>query len=167
MESERGTEFLPTLDRAEEALREQLQSINGALVERKKFSIAIHYRSVKEDDIGEIEKAVDRILIKHPKLRKSRGKKIFELQPDIDWHKGKALLWLIDTLELDRSNTLPFYIGDDTTDEDAFNTLRGLGFGIVILEGSRCTAATYSLKNPDEVEAFLKSLASMLEEESQ
>ena len=100
------------LDRAEKSLRDLLEGkISGVQVERKKFSIAVHYRRVKESRVKEVEDAVDRVRKEHSRLRKGSGKKVFELQPDIDWNKGKALLWLLERLELDRSEVLPLYIG--------------------------------------------------------
>jgi trehalose 6-phosphate phosphatase len=75
---------------------------------------------------------VDEVAAEHPKLRKAYGKKIFELQPQMDWHKGKALFSLLGTLKLDGADVLPFYIGDDVTDEDAFRALKGRGIGIVV-----------------------------------
>ena len=131
MEHQSGKEFLPVLDRAEKSLRDLLEGkISGVQVERKKFSIAVHYRRVEEGRAKEVEDAVDRVKKEHSRLRKGSGKKVFELQPDIDWHKGKAVLWLLEQLDLDRSEVLPFYVGDDVTDEDAFKVLvdRGLGF---------------------------------------
>ena len=53
--------------------------------------------------------------------------KVFELQPDVDWNKGKAVRWLLDALALDPASTFSIYIGDDVTDEDAFRELQLLG----------------------------------------
>jgi len=156
-----GEEFLPILDEAEKELSEKLQSIDKIIVERKKFAIAIHYRLVEPKWIETIEKVVDEVATKHIDLRKAYGKKIFELQPDIDWHKGKALLTLLKALKLDRDDVLPIYIGDDVTDEDAFRALQGRGIGIVVWSEPYETAASYSLKNPDEVRDFLLKIVSL------
>ncbi len=155
-----GEEFLPVLDRAEKELSRRLGSLQGLLVERKKFSIAIHYRLVDPGKVEGIEKAVDEIAAGHPELRKAYGKKVFELQPRMDWHKGKALFSLLRTLKLEAGDVLPFYIGDDVTDEDAFRALKGRGIGIVVRDHPYETAAGYSLKNPDEVREFLLRLIS-------
>jgi trehalose-phosphatase len=128
------------------------------LVERKRFAIAVHYRLVAPEQIEFIEEAVDRVSVRHPELRKAYGKKIFELQPDIDWHKGKALLSLLKTLKLARKKVLPVYIGDDVTDEDAFRALQNRGIGIAVWDEPYETAAMYSLKNPAEVKEFLLKL---------
>ena len=164
-EAQRAAEFLPVLDRAEQELQSWLHSLPGALVERKKFSIAAHYRKVAEEKIGQVETAVDQVLESCPDLRKSSGKKVFELQPKLDWHKGKALLWLLDELELNRVDVLPFYIGDDTTDEDGFRALKDRGVTVLVAKGSRNTEAQYQLADPDEVREFLQKLASMLKGE--
>lgn len=166
--SQQGDEFLPVLDRAEKALRGMLDNVPGALVERKKFSIAVHYRKVEKAQLQAVEKAVDQVLAAHAGLRKGKGKKVFELQPEIDWHKGKALCWLMNALDLDRPDILPFYIGDDVTDEDAFKTLQGGGIGILVRdeksgETPRRSAARYALDNCREVQGFLENLTEMVQ----
>ncbi len=164
LESQQGGEFLPSLDDAEKELREKLKNIPGHLVERKRFSVAVHYRKVKEEKAESVENIVDRVLSDHSDLRKGYGKKVFEVQPRIDWNKGKALIWLVEALDLDWSDLLCLYIGDDITDEDAFKALsnRG-GIGILVAEEPRPTAAGYRLKNPGEVEDFLSNLTHILE----
>src|SRR4029450_3700608 len=47
---EQGTDFLPILDRAEQELDLELARVEGAFVERKKFSIAVHVRGVSQND---------------------------------------------------------------------------------------------------------------------
>jgi len=165
LEHQMGTEFLPVLDQTEKSLRNFLEDkIPGVQIERKKFSIAVHYRRAEASRVGEVEEVVDRGQRGSKGLRKTSGKKIFELQPDIDWHKGKALLWLSEQLGLDRPEFLPLYLGDDVTDEDAFKVLRGRGIGIAVQEEAAPTAASYRLRDPGEVEKFLKALTTHAEE---
>jgi trehalose-phosphatase len=159
---QQGKEFLPALDKAEEMLAGKLEEIKGALLERKKFSIAVHYRKVQEQEAERVEEVVDRVLEQFPRLRKSYGKKVYELQPKIDWHKGRALLWVLDALDLNKPEVLPFYIGDDTTDEDAFIAIRDRGIGIVVMEKPRTTEARYALKDPDETRKFLEGLQKII-----
>jgi len=151
---------LPALDLAENELRERLSRIPGALVERKKFSIAVHYRKVDPERVEAVERAVSDVQQSHQELRKSYGKKVYELQPGIEWDKGKALVWLLEELDLDISRVMPIYLGDDVTDEDAFKALRGKGVGIVVTERARSTAAEYYLRSPEEVREFLRTLVS-------
>lgn len=153
-----GEDFLPALDKAEKNLSRQLGSVPGLLVERKKFAIAIHYRLVEPDKVAEVATVVDDIAARYPTLRKSSGKKIIELLPRMDWHKGKALFSLLNALQLDGDEVLPLYIGDDVTDEDAFKALADRGIGIVVQGDSNETAAAFGLGDPDEVRRFLLEL---------
>jgi len=157
---ELGAAYLPVLDKAEMELREALDEIPGAQLERKHFSVAAHYRNVDETDAFKVRLAVDAVGERHRELRRMDGKKVYELLPDIDWNKGKAMLWLLETLLLDSGNALPIYIGDDRTDEDAFRALEKVGIGILVTEKPQVTAASYRLNNSDEVERFLGELIS-------
>src|SRR5215472_11200327 len=149
-----GDVYLPVLSAAENELREALDDIAGAQLERKYFSVAAHYRNVNENDADKVALAVEKVAARHRELRRIDGKKVYELLPDIDWNKGKAVLWLLETLNLERENVLPIYIGDDNTDEDAFRAVERRGVAILVSEQSQPTTARYSLKNPAEVECF-------------
>jgi len=159
---ELGGAYLPVLEAAENDLREALDDIAGAQLERKHFSVAAHYRNVNENDAGRVALAVEAVAAKHRELRRIDGKKVYELVPDIDWNKGKAVLWLLETLEVERGKALPIYIGDDRTDEDAFSALEKRGIAILVNEHPQVTAANYCLNNPEEVERFLKELIARL-----
>lgn len=157
-----ATEFLPRLDMAEKELHDALGEIPGAHAERKRFSVAAHYRNVEEDDLARVQQAVETVAARHRELRRIDGKKVYDLLPAIDWNKGKAVIWLLETLCLKGGNVFPIYIGDDCTDEDAFRALEKSGVGILVSEESRPTSASYSLKDPAEVERFLRTLTARL-----
>jgi trehalose 6-phosphate phosphatase len=158
LEHEAGLAALPDLDRAERVLRDRLAQVEGAQVERKRFSVAVHYRNVAERDTRRVERIVDEVHRAHHGLRKTGGKKVFELRPDVDWDKGKAIFWILEALNLDTPNVLPIYLGDDLTDEDAFAALRGHGIGILVGDHGDPTAADFRLDNVDEVERLLREL---------
>jgi trehalose-phosphatase len=162
----RGIDALPALDAAERELRAALGDVPGVLVERKRFSLAVHYRLARTADIPVAEHAVAAALRRHGRLRGGHGKRVLELQPDVDWHKGAAVLWLLATLGLARPGILPICIGDDTTDEDAFKALKRSGIGIVVAEHARPSAAHYRVHDPGEVRRFLTALAAALEQKS-
>lgn len=157
----RGDEFMPALDRAEEELEAALGNTPGVRVERKRLAIAIHFRRADDRAVPEVERVVAEVAARHPELRAAGGKKVFELRPAFPWDKGAALLWLLETLGLDREDVLPVYVGDDETDEDAFRALRDRGLGIVVRgeDDERPTAARYSLADPEDVRLFLEELA--------
>ncbi len=156
---EKGTEFLPVLDSAEQNLRDRLAAIPGHSVERKRFSIAVHFRLASDPDAEKIEVIVDNVLSEYPTLRKGFGKKVFELRPDIEWDKGRAVLWLLQELKHGDA-VLPIYVGDDITDEDAFRALAGRGLGVVVVDAGddRPTAADFALSGTEEVRHFLEFL---------
>jgi trehalose 6-phosphate phosphatase len=151
-------EVEPEVHRAADEVRRNTAAIPGVLVEDKRFSIAVHYRLVEEESVPAVERAVDDAVAHHPGLRKSHGKKVFDLQPALDWDKGKALRWLLDVTG--QREAFPIYLGDDTTDEGAFAVLVERGLGILVTELPRPTAARYALQNPFEVQMFLERLAS-------
>ncbi|NNG03149.1 MAG: trehalose-phosphatase [Inquilinus sp.] len=160
-----GGEFGPALDRAEARLRALLGAIGGALVERKKYSIAAHYRQVVEGDLAAFRSALDTVLAEEPTLKRMRGKKVVEIEPKLDWDKGKAVLWLLDALGLDNDDHVAVFLGDDVTDEDALSALRMRGLGIVVAnpleEPGRTTAAAFRVDDPAQAVAFLGRLADL------
>src|SRR2546423_14335624 len=131
IQREEGASFQGLLREVEAKLRAQLAHIPGALVEPKKSSVAAHFRLVAQEQRPRVKKIVDTILSEHPQeLKVTPGKMVFEIQPRLDWDKGKAVLYLLKALNLDRDDVVPVYLGDDITDEDAFRALAGRGIGI-------------------------------------
>ena len=157
-----GAAALPVLASAEGLLAERLGSIEGAWAERKRFAIAVHYRATPDEQIGDLEAIVAELAVSHDGLRMTGGKKIFELRPDIDWHKGKAVRWLIEAAGLDPATTLPLFIGDDVTDEDGFAEVRSRGVGVVVGTEDRYTAAHLRVDDPDATRRLLEDLARRL-----
>jgi alpha,alpha-trehalase len=148
---------VPVLEDAAAELRDELKQIPGILVEHKRYAIAVHYRNVAPERVGEIVATVHR-QGKRRGLRVTGGRKVIELRPDIDWDKGTALAWIRDRIH-QRARVLPIYLGDDLTDEDAFDAIRFNGVGVVVRhdeDGGRPTAAQFTLNNPDEVREFLR-----------
>ena len=160
----RGEEFLDSLDAAGQALRDELADVQGVQVERKRYAIAVHERRVADKDRDAVAGAVRAVADRHDDLRLTGGKRIQELRPDVDWHKGRALAYLIDVLDL--AALTPVYLGDDLTDEDAFAELQGRGgLGVVVAaeaEEDRSTLARYRLDDPDAARALLGRLADQL-----
>lgn len=161
----KAEDYLPELDKVEQELRDETQDISGAWVERKHFAVTIHYRKVADEQIPDFKQRVEKVQQRQHGLRFTTGKRVFEFLPDIDWNKGRALLSLYETLFVNRSRIVPFYIGDDVTDEDAFRAIGNKGITIVVGDDNRETGAYYRLKNPDEVRVFLEDLAAFGERE--
>ncbi|MGZ5479789.1 MAG: trehalose-phosphatase [Candidatus Aminicenantales bacterium] len=165
IEREKGGDFADLLAEVRARLHEAMDPIEGALVEPKKASVAAHFRLVSEDERHKIKDVVDEILAAHPdRLKVTPGKMVYEIQPKIDWDKGKAVLYLLEALDLNGDDVIPIYLGDDITDEDAFRALKGRGIGIFVGRasdpevGERTTAADYVLYTVEEVGRFLEGL---------
>ena len=93
-------------------------------------------------------------------LKVTTGRKVVELRPDIDWDKGTTLEWIVDQVS-GQEPLLPIFIGDDLTDEDAFDSVLHDGVGIVVRhaeDGDRATAARFSLDDPDRVREFVERM---------
>ncbi len=134
-----------------------LAKIAGVRVEHKRFAVAVHYREVAPEHVDEIV-ALTHHIGHRDGLRVTSGRKIVELRPDIDWDKGTTLAWIRDRID-PAVALLPIYIGDDLTDEDAFDAVHFDGVGIVVRhdeDGDRKTAARFSLQSPEEVREFLE-----------
>ncbi|MEN6466036.1 MAG: trehalose-phosphatase, partial [Syntrophaceae bacterium] len=165
-EEQRGEEFAPSLESAVAELQRAVADLPGVRIEEKPFAIAVHYRQAEDRIIPDLERRIDEIVKHHKDLRKTTGKKIFELRPNMDWDKGKALLYLIERMSVDGSRLVPLYIGDDTTDEDAFRAVENRGVGILVSDEERPSSARYRLKDPAEVAVFLEALAKIAEQRS-
>ena len=166
IQREEGAGFEGLLDEVKEQLGRETNSIEGTLIEPKKTSVAVHYRLVSEEERPKVKEIVDAVLAEQPdELKVTPGKMVYEIQPKIDWDKGKAVLYLLEALDLDGDDVVPMYLGDDITDEDAFDALEGRGIGIFVGRADdpevtgRTTSADYVLHTTQEVERFLDSLA--------
>ncbi|GLU05609.1 hypothetical protein SLE2022_227020 [Rubroshorea leprosula] len=154
-------EFIPMIDEVFRTLVENTNGIKGAKVENHKFCASVHYRNVDDKSWPTIAQRVHDILKDYPRLRLTHGRKVLEIRPVIDWNKGKAVEFLLESLGLsDRDDVLPIYIGDDKTDEDAFKVLRegNRGYGILVSSVPKESNAFYSLRGTSEVKKFLKTL---------
>ncbi len=162
-ENEAGLEAVRVLAGALTELRDQLGGIDGVLIEDKRFSVAVHYRNVAADRADEVVSAVATVG-KGTGLRITGGRKVVELRPDVDWGKGRTVEWILDRIDGTQLQ-LPIYIGDDLTDEDAFDALRHKGIGVAVRNtesGDRRSAARFALDDPEAVCRFLAQLSEQL-----
>lgn len=149
--------FVPLLEQAAAELSQTLAAIAGVRVEHKRFAVAVHYREVVPERVSEIVAATHHLGVRLG-LRVTSGRMLVELRPDLDWDKGTTLAWIRDRIDPSGSR-LPIYIGDDLTDEDAFDAVRFDGIGIVVRhdeDGDRTTAAHFTLQSPDQVCEFIQ-----------
>jgi trehalose-phosphatase len=164
---EMAVDILPALDEAHQRLMARLSALTGVLIEHKRFSLSVHYRLADRKHRLEIENAVDEIVASFSQLTKQIGKKVLEIRPRVEWNKGHAVKWILESMptlsKIESTPKLPIYFGDDVTDEDAFRMLKGQGIGILVSESSRVTAADYTLRNPSEVAQLITQLVDELD----
>lgn len=136
----------------------------GVWVETKRFGLTVHYRLMAPADAKRFERAglAEAKKIANARgLRHIKGKKVCELSPKLNWHKGRAVLlfWRHFQKKFGRP-LLPVYVGDDVTDENAFSALRS---GITIRVGKNPNSrARYYLSGQDQIYPFLKMLGKVL-----
>lgn len=148
------------LDGVRGALAEAIGQWPGATLEDKGVSLAVHYRASRVD-----ERVIGRVLaeiagLAGPEFTLMRGKRVFEVKPSaLTKASGIAAL----RADAPFAGRLPVCIGDDVTDESAFEYANGAqGMSICVGKGDS-TAARYRVAAPADVRAWLTGLASALE----
>ncbi|MEN3006313.1 MAG: trehalose-phosphatase [Candidatus Methanosuratincola petrocarbonis] len=150
------------LEAAEIELRRLTKSFRGAIVERKRFGVALHYRAVAADQISDLVKLFEEIASRHPYLKRSEGKRVVELS-GTGADKGTAISEIMKHEGITDETHLPIFIGDDLTDEDGFKTLKGRGIGVIVGYEPKLTEAEYYLSNQEEVLEFLEKLVNSVQ----
>ncbi|MGA8026539.1 MAG: trehalose-phosphatase [Bryobacteraceae bacterium] len=148
-----------------EALRRELRSLllqlrlalcdtDGLEIEDKGLTLSVHFRRVTEH-LHDWVRNVALSTVKRSKSFGCRdGRMVVEVRPQVNWHKGNAVKWI--AREILPPQSLPIYIGDDVTDEDAFTAIPE---GITIRVGEHAeTHAEYLLSDVHEVGQFLRWL---------
>ena len=144
----------PGLASAREAVRRFAAGADGLLVEDKPAGIALHYRLApeREEAVGEFIEA----LAERSGLALQRGKMVAELRP-VGTDKGAALRRLM--AEPPFAGARPVFVGDDLTDEHAFEAAAALGGDGVLVGPPRATAARWRLADVAAVTAWLEAAA--------
>lgn len=160
--SEFDRDFMHTLDPAlielKRDLRSQLDVIAsrrpGLFIEEKPASLAIHYRNANPDSEQDVIEAI----LKGPgsvgQVSVHHGKKVLELML-LPMHKGDALARIRTRV----GSTGVLFMGDDRTDEDAFETLTGPDVGVKIGEGE--SMAEFRIDDNRDVARMLAELCEL------
>lgn len=151
------------LEQLKGKLLQSLSRTKGVLIEDKGSTLSLHYRLANRAGAMAAKKIIKQLaspLVASGQVNLLCGKKVFELRPPINWDKGKAVEWILKNIRRNQWKgyaILPLYIGDDTTDEDAFRALKGKGL-TVFVGGPKKSQAAYSLKGVADVIRFLTTL---------
>ena len=150
-----------------DALEPVVGQVSGAFVEDKGISLSVHYRMTPdqlEPDVQERVRQATADAVAGGDVIVVQGKKVLDVRPAAARDKGAALRLLMEALakETGEGELLPIYIGDDTTDEDAFREVnRSDGVSVLVGSAERATEAGFRVESPKEVAAFLKRLAAI------
>ncbi len=153
----RGIEAQPrrpaTLDVAGTRFREFAKRHDGMLVEEKSFGVALHFRGCPDAEGDALRIAFD--TASELDLHLQAGKMVVELRIP-GGGKDIAVRRLLDRPPM--LETRPVFIGDDLTDEPAFEMAAQLG-GAGILTGPprEGSHAAYRLEDATAVRAWLKA----------
>lgn len=125
----------------------------GTFIEKKKYSLAWHYRKA-DPELAQIRIVeIDTVLTSltsNNDLNVLKGNKVVEIKSS-SVNKGRAASRLLNNNEYD----FIFSIGDDWTDEYMFEELPDSDYTVKV--GFKKTAAEYYVKDTDEVREILKA----------
>jgi trehalose-phosphatase len=146
------------------ALAQRVAGIDGVRVEPKRLGITVHYRDVSDEArrlVGvELEQAIEH---EGGRLKIFHGTKAIEILPQVDWSKGHCAKqlrrWALQTLP---KPMLSVYMGDDWTDELAFEALLGQAITVRVGSPGIVSRATYRLDDVDAVHELLERLATVV-----
>jgi trehalose-phosphatase len=137
--------------------------VPGTQVEHKGSTVAFHVRRVEPARKAEATRR-GLAVFRQEGLRVLLGNEVVEGRPPLEWHKGQAVLYVLRERHGSAwpTRVRAIYMGDDTTDEDAFRSLRGIGRSVQV--GSpgegRGVMADFLLPDPGAVLQVLRWLAS-------
>ena len=143
------------LERARAAMLHFAQAHSGVMVEDKKLALALHYRGAAQLEESAIAAMRDIAADVGGELELQRGKMVVELRP-AGATKAKAVAAFLE--EAPFAGRRPIFIGDDLTDEPAFELVNRLGGSSVIVAAVRPSAARARLTDVAAVRAWLGEL---------
>jgi trehalose 6-phosphate phosphatase len=152
--SERRAAFLdPELRRAVCAVGSHN---SGVIVEDKGFSIAVHYRLAMEKEVA-VKNGVYAACAAFPSapIDVLPGKAVIEIKSR-GFNKGTGVRELMTHMPF--AGRLPLFIGDDTTDEDAFVVLPEFG-GMGMSVGRVIPGAVGKFQAPNDVRQWLEQIS--------
>lgn len=142
------------LNRVTEACADAVDGVDGAAIETKPASVAVHVRRASQSDKPRVLDAVATGPATWPGVHVTRGKDVIELAV-VRVGKGGA----IEALKRQAGATAALFVGDDVTDEDAFSALGGNDVSVKV--GAGDTVAHWRVDGPEDVVRLLSDLATL------
>ena len=138
-------------------------SIPGARLEPKGLAVAVHYRTVPPGAVARLQAQVERTIREQgSRLQILRGHKVMEILPRVRWNKGDCALWIRDQVLLRLPPLLMMlYMGDDWTDELAFQALSGKAITVRVGSAWARSSAVYQFHEVADVHRLLSALTAI------
>lgn len=154
-------ELDPAISAAADAIASAVQSLltihPELILEPKDGAVALHYRQAPALE-NECMMVMQEAIADYPEFTLVPGKMVIEARP-ASFDKGSALRAFMQ--EEPFVGRTPIFIGDDTTDEDAFRVAQELG-GIGIKLGPGDTIARMRIADVASVHALLQGLTEIV-----
>ncbi len=151
-----------TLVEITQLLERELADIPGILVDNKTLTLTVHFRSSPDSYGAQVDDTVVATAAPYVaagQMKITRGKKVVEVRPNLDWGKGKAIEKIRQDCE---GSPLPVFFGDDETDEEGFVAVQGAGgLAVFVGQSGERTLALHQLESPAEVGQVLALLAQL------
>lgn len=145
----------PALESARAMLLELANQHPGLLIEDKRFALALHYRRAPQLENVVARAMTDIAASVRPEFELQMGKMVAELRP-AGSTKGVAVSEFMS--EDPFRGRVPVYIGDDLTDESAFEWVNGAGGLSIAVNVSGATAARERLPSVSAVREWLAQM---------
>jgi trehalose 6-phosphate phosphatase len=135
----------------------------GVFLEDKTYALTCHVRLAPPELAGralEEFEALAEPQLEARVLKLLTGAQALELLPAVDWHKGRAAEWIRARVRAQVGQPVSVvYLGDDRTDEDAFDALGDEDVVIGVGGRPHTHLIDWRLAGPDSVGRFLAYLA--------
>lgn len=151
------SEFVDKVSDLLKSLQEQVCR-DGAWVENKGALLTFHYREAPVNIRNSLMEQA-KVLIEAAGFKAGRAHMAIEAKPPVQWNKGRASIYILRTaFGVDWSERIRIiYAGDDVTDEDAMQALKGMAATFRVTSSNICrTAAERRLPSTDSVLTMLQ-----------
>jgi len=154
-----GFARLGDLGRVCQELSHELNQYAGVIIENKGLTLSVHYRLTPEHLVSQVEDSFNNVVapgVADQLVKITYGKKVFEVRPNVEWDKGKAITRI---MEVYSDAPLAAYFGDDLTDESGFRVVQDAGgIGVFVGPARQPTRALFRVDSPGEVADTLRLL---------
>ncbi|MCF2586567.1 trehalose-phosphatase [Brevibacterium sp. UCMA 11752] len=132
--------------------RDLFQTLPTTIIEHKTTGAAVHLRGLDEAERHKVESAVDELVDTHT-IFPTRGKQVIDLSV-VPSSKAEALTRLREQTGAE----VVVFIGDDTADEFALETLGEADLGLKVGRDPAETHADFPITSPEEVSVVLAAI---------